>query len=65
MDEYVYGVDVVSPIFRFAFAHFWLHGVEAISYNSRSYLVFMQGKVNCARSISQVVNLVLLQFLRQ
>ena len=37
----------------------------AISYDSRSYLVFLQGKVNSARYIAQVVNPVLLSFLRQ
>ena len=38
---------------------------EAISYNSRSYLVFLQDKVNSARYIVQVVNPELLSFLRQ
>ena len=38
---------------------------RAISYNSRSHLVFLQGKVNRARYIAQVVNPVLLPFLRQ
>ena len=38
---------------------------EVISYNSRSHLVFLQGKVNSARYIVQVVNSVLLPFLRQ
>ena len=36
----------------------------SISYNSRSHLVFLQGKVNSARYIAYV-NSVLLQFLRQ
>ena len=36
-----------------------------ISYNSRSHLVFLQGKVNSARYIAQIVNPVLLPFLRQ
>ena len=37
----------------------------AIHYNSRSHLVFLQGKVNSARYIAQVVNPVPLSFLRQ
>ena len=37
----------------------------AISYNSRSHLVFQQDKVNSARYIAQVGNPVLLSFLRQ
>ena len=36
----------------------------AISYNSRSHMVFLQGKVNCARYIAHV-NPVLLPFLQQ
>ena len=36
-----------------------------INYNSPSYLVFLQGKVNSARYIAQVVNPVLLSFRRQ
>ena len=35
-----------------------------ISFNSRSHLVFLQGKVSSARYIAQVVNPVLLPFLR-
>ena len=42
-----------------------LHDVVAITYNSRSHLVYLQGKVNSARYISQVVNPALLPFLRQ
>ena len=34
----------------------------AISYNSWSHLAFLQGKVNSARCIAQVVNPVLLPF---
>ena len=34
--------DLVSVIFRSAFAHLRLHGVEGVSYNSRSHLVFLQ-----------------------
>ena len=63
-------VDLVSVTFRSAFAHdkrthLRLHGVGAISYYSRSHLVFLQGKVNSARYIAQVLNPVLLPFLRQ
>ena len=39
--------------------------MEAISYNSLSDLVFLQSKVNSAHYIAQVVNPVLLPFLRQ
>ena len=45
--------------------HLRLHGVGAISYNSQSHLVFLQGKLNSALNIAQVVNPVLLPFLRQ
>ena len=37
----------------------------AVSYNSRSHFVFLQGKVNISCYITQVVNPVLLPFLRQ
>ena len=37
----------------------------ASSYNSRSHLAFLQGEINSARYIVQVVNPVLLPFLRQ
>ena len=37
----------------------------AISYKSRSYLVFLQGKETSARYIAQFVNPMLLSFLRQ
>ena len=40
-------------------------GGGAISYYSRSHLVFLHGKVNSARYITQVVNSVLLPFLQQ
>ena len=61
---------LVSVTFRSAFAHdtqappqaSWCGG---ISYNSRSHLVFLQDKVNIARYIAQVVNPMLLPFLRQ
>ena len=33
--------------------HLRLHGVGAISYNSQSHLMFLQGKVNSARYIAQ------------
>ena len=36
----------------------------AISYNPQSHLVYLEGKVNSARYIAQVVNPVLLPFLR-
>ena len=70
MDVHVYSVDLVSVIIRSAFAHDTQAPPEAswcwiISYNSWPYLVFLQGKVNSARYISQVVNSVLLSFLRQ
>ena len=37
----------------------------AISYNLRSHLVFLQGKVNSAPYIAQVVNPMLLSFFKQ
>ena len=37
----------------------------AFSYNLRSHLVFLQGKVNSACYIAQIVKPVLLPFLRQ
>ena len=69
MHVHVYGVDLVIVIFQGIFAHdtqahLRLHGVGAIHYNSRSHLVFLQGKVNSARYIAQVVNPVPLSFLR-
>ena len=45
--------------------HLRLRGVGAISYNSWSLLVFLQGKVNSACYIAQVVNPLLLPFIRQ
>ena len=45
--------------------HLRLYGVGAISNNSRSVLVVLQGKVNSAHYIAQVVNPVLLPFIRQ
>ena len=44
--------------------HLWVRGVGAISYNL-SYLVFLQGKVNSAHYITQVVNPILRSFLQQ
>ena len=62
IDIHVNGVDLVIVIFRSAFAHntqtlpqaSW--NEEAICYNSLSHLVFLQGEVNSARYIAQVVN---------
>ena len=55
----MYNIDLVSVIFRTSFAHdtrphLRLHGVGAISYNSRPHMVFLQGKVKSARYITQV-----------
>ena len=66
MDVHAYRVDLVSVIFRSAFAHdtqilpqvSWCRGV--ISYNFRSHLLFPQGKVNSTHYIAQIVNPVLL-----
>ena len=73
MEIHMYGIDLVSVIFWSAFAHntqvppqaSWCGGGGGISYNLWSHLVFLQGKVNSARYIAQVVNPVLLPFLRQ
>ena len=40
-------------------------GGGRISYNLQSHLVFLQGKINSARYIAQVVNPVLLPFVQQ
>ena len=69
MDIHMYGIDLMSVIFQSAFAHdtqappqaSWCG--EAIIYNSRSHLVFLQGKVNSACYIVQVVSSMLLPFL--
>ena len=45
--------------------HLSLHGVGAIIFSSWSHLVFLQGKVNSVCYIAQVVNPMLLPFLRQ
>ena len=63
MDVHVYGVDLVSIIFRSALAHahrpyLRLPVLGATSYNSLSHL----DKVNSALYIAQVVNPVLLPF---
>ena len=69
MDIYVYGIDLVSIFFWSAFTHdthpqaSWCGG--AISYNSQSHLMLLQGKVNSASYIAQVVNPMLLPFLRE
>ena len=70
MDVHMYGIDLVSVIFRSASAHdiqapahaSWCRSYH---YNSRSHLVFLQGKVNSAHYIAQVINPVLLSFLPQ
>ena len=56
-------LDCISPLHTAPTSGFMVWG--AISYNSWSHLVFLQGKVNNARYIAQVVNHVLLPFLRQ
>ena len=66
----LYVVDMVSVIFRSAFAHDTLAPPQAswcggINYNSRSHLEFLKGKVNSVQYIAQVVKPVLLPFLRQ
>ena len=70
IDVHVYGVDQGSVILRSVFIHDTQAPPQAswcgaICYNSRSHLVFLQGKVNSARYIVQVVNPELLPFLRQ
>ena len=70
MDVHMYGVDRMSIVFGSAFSHdtqphLRLHGVGAISYNSGSHLMFLQGKVNNPRYIAQVVNPKLLPFIWQ
>ena len=68
---HVYGVDLVRIIIQSAFVGdtqpppLRLNGVGAINYSSWLHLVFLQGKVNTTRYIAQVVNPVLLPFLRQ
>ena len=66
MDVHVYGEDLVSVsvFFRSTFAHDTQVPPQA-SWCERSHLVFLQGKVNSASYFSQVVNPVLLTFLRQ
>ena len=61
MDIHVYDIDLVSIIFQNVFAHdtcptsgFMVWG--AITYNSQSHLLFLQGRINSARYIAQVVS---------
>ena len=54
--------ECISPQHR---PHPRLQIVGTISYNSWSHFVFLQGKLDCARYIAQVVNPVLLPFIRQ
>ena len=71
MDIHIYSIDLVNVICWSAFVHnkqappqaSW-YGM-AISYNSRSHLVFLRGKVNSAHYIAEAFNPVLLPFLRQ
>ena len=65
MDVYLYGVGLVSVIFRRtgSISGFIVWG--AISLNSRSHLVFLQSKVNSARHIVQAIIPVILSFIRQ
>ena len=67
MDIHVYGIDLVSVIFRSAFAHDTQAPPQASWFEgpSRSPLVFVQSKVNSVRYIAQVVNPMILSFLRQ
>ena len=71
MNVHMYGIGLVSVNLQSAFAHDTQASPQAswcgwaISYNSRSYLVFLQGKINSALYIAQVVNAVLLPFLWQ
>ena len=66
----MYDIDLVNIILQSAFAHdiqaphqvSWCVG--AISYNLRSHLVFLQGKVKSVCYIAQV-NPMLLSFIRQ
>ena len=55
IDVHVCGVDLMTPSSGVHSptthrSHLRLHGVGAISYNSLSHLVFLQGKVNSARA---------------
>ena len=55
--------ECICPQHTVPTSDFMVWGGGAISYNSRSHFVFVQGKVNSARYIAQVVNTVLLPFL--
>ena len=70
IDVHVYDVYLVSVITGVHLStthrpYLRLHSVGAVSYNSRSQLVFLQCKLNSVRYIAQVVNPALLLFLRQ
>ena len=61
----VYGVDLVSVIFRSVFAHD-TQAVPQASWSvgsSVTHLMFLQGKINSACYIAKVVNPVLMSFL--
>ena len=70
MDIHMYSIDLVRVIFRSAFSHdkqaplqaSWCRGCHQLQLVT---LVFLQGKVNSAPYIAQVVNPLLLPFLRQ
>ena len=62
MEVHLYGIDLMRVIFRSVFVNdtqapppLKLHGVGRISHNLRSYLVFLQGKVNSARYIARLL----------
>ena len=67
MDLHVYGIDPVSVIFRIAFAYDTQAPPQAswCGRPSVTTLVFLQGKLYSAHYIAQVVNPMLLPFLRQ
>ena len=65
MDVYVYGVDLVSVIFRTAFVHDTQATPQASWCGGTSVTTRGQGKVNSARYIAQVVNSVLPSLLQQ
>ena len=65
MDVHVYGIGLVSVIFRSVFAHDTQASPQASWCGGPSVttLVFLQGKENVARTIAQVLKPVLLSFL--
>ena len=67
MDIHVYGVrpDECHLLECICLRHTFFMLWGSISYNSPSHLVFLQGKVNSAWYIAQVVNCMLLPFLQQ